>query len=65
MRLCYNDITTSNENSIAASATVHAEFLKNNFSPEKMYSEFIEAMSVEQEFNVEQWIDNLDIEEIE
>lgn len=65
MRLCYNDITTSNENSIAASATAHAEFLKNNFSPEKMYSEFIEAMSVEQEFNVEQWIDNLDIEEIE
>jgi glycosyltransferase involved in cell wall biosynthesis len=71
MRLCYNDINAINSNSntadsIASHACTHAEFLHEKFSEEKMHAQFIEAMNLNLgDFDVEQWIDNLDIEEIE
>jgi hypothetical protein len=38
--------------------------LHETFSVEKMYQKFIEAMG-EKEFDVENWLDSLDLNEIE
>ena len=64
MRQCYTDIIADTD-SIASSACTHAEFLKNKFAEDKMYAKFIAAMGVETEFDVENWIEQLDLEEIE
>ena len=46
--------------------TDYATQLATRFSEEKMYKEFIDAMGIdEEEFNVESWLDGLDIEEID
>jgi glycosyltransferase involved in cell wall biosynthesis len=71
MRLCYNDISRidkdpkDTKDNMAAVATSHAEYLKEEFEKEKMYAEFISAMGIEKEFDVENWVTSLDIEEIE
>jgi len=67
MRLCYNQYTTDDtEATKVVDAIKYAEVLKERFSEEKMYANFIEGMGVnEGEFNVESWINSLDIEEIE
>ena len=71
MRQCYNDILRLEkdpkdiEDNIAALAGQHAEYLKDAFSEARMYSKFISAMGVEDNFDVQDWIDSLDIEEIE
>ena len=65
MRRCYNDIINENADTPALNSCAHAEFLKEKFSEENMYARFIEAMGVETEFDVEDWIQSLDIEEIE
>ena len=67
MRLCYNQYTTDDtEATKVVDAIKYAEVLKERFSEEKMYANFIEGMGInEEEFNVESWLNNLDIEEIE
>jgi glycosyltransferase involved in cell wall biosynthesis len=63
MRRCIDDVKN---NACQAAAKEYASELKNRFSEEKMYKEFIEAMGInEEEFNIESWLDNLDIEEID
>ena len=70
MRECYEDIckletASGAQESIAALASTHAEFLKEKFSEEKMYELFISSMGLGDSFDVEDWIGSLDIEEIE
>ena len=71
MRLCYKDTCrldkdpADTENNIASMATEHAQYLRDEFAEEKMYAQFISAMGLEEDFNVEDWIGSLDIEEIE
>ena len=71
MRQCYKDILRlekdpqDTKDNIAALAAQHAEYLKETFSEDKMYAKFISAMGVEEDFDVEDWVNNLDIEEIE
>ncbi len=67
MRLCYNQYATDDvEAAKVVDAVKYSKVLKERFSEEKMYANFIEGMDVdEEEFNVESWIDSLDIEEIE
>ena len=44
----------------------YAQQLSTRFSEEKMYKQFVDAMGIdEEEFNVENWLDGLDIEEID
>ena len=43
----------------------YAQDLKERFSKEKQYAEFVAAMGVEKQFDVESWLDELDIEEVE
>ena len=42
-----------------------SEELKERFSEEKMYKQFVDAMDVEDGFDVESWLDDLQIEEVE
>ena len=65
MRLCYEDI--QNNEGFAATADEHAEYLHDRFEETKMYAEFIDAMGIESEpdFDVESWLEGLDVEEIE
>lgn len=66
MRQCYNDITLGASDTHAANASSYAETLKEKFSEEKMYAQFVEAMGIDEtSFNVENWLESLDIEEIE
>ena len=66
MRLCYNDIVNNEKDSIAANALQAATNLKERFEEQKMYKEFVDAMGIdEEEFNVENWLESLDIQEIE
>jgi hypothetical protein len=40
--------------------------LQERFGEEKMYKSFVDAIGVnEEEFDVESWLDNLEVEEIE
>ena len=65
MRQCYNDVVNNAENSIAAGAPAYTEELKVRFEQEKMYKEFVDAMELpEDTFDVENWLDSLDIETI-
>jgi len=67
MRLCYNQYVDSNTDAQkVVDAPAYAEVLKQRFNEEKMYKTFIDALGIdEEEFNIESWIDSLDIEEIE
>lgn len=66
MRQCYNDIIQSTEDTHATNACNYAEELKERFSEEKMYAQFVEAMGIsETDFSVENWLGSLGIEEIE
>ena len=65
MRRCYDDITSDTKDTPASNSCAHSVFLTEKFSEENMYARFVEAMGVETEFDVEDWIDSLDIEEIE
>ena len=64
MRLCYNDVIENK--GPAASSCEYAEKLHTRFEESKMYAEFIDALNIDtSEFDVEEWISNLEIEEIE
>ena len=66
MRLCYNQHAEDYKGQKVVDAVNYAEVLKERFNEDKMYASFIDAMEIdEEEFNVESWIDSLDIEEIE
>ena len=69
MRQCYEDITSTNEDSYAANAGHYAEIIHERLDQEKMYKRFIELIlstpGLGQEFDVENWLDSLDIEEHE
>jgi len=66
MRLCYNQYSSGYEGQKVVNASEYAEVLKERFNEDKMYASFIDAMGIdEEEFNVESWINSLDIEEIE
>ena len=67
MRLCYNQYKTDTyEDSRVVDAASYAEKLKERFNEDKMQAAFISAMGVnEEQFNVESWLDDLDIEEVE
>ena len=61
MRECLNDVKAGNTERFCTYAVELAE----RFEKEKMYKEFIDAMEVEDSFDVESWLEELDIEEIE
>jgi len=62
MRECLKDIQTGNTKYVEK----HVADLKERFSEEKMYAAFIDGMGIDmEEFNVESWLDGLDIEEID
>ncbi len=65
MRQCYEDIVSNAEGSIASNVEHYRELLQENFSEERMYAEFVAAIIDEEEFNVESWIEGLDVQEIE
>ena len=66
MRLCYNQHIDGYEGQKVVNASEYVEILKERFNEDKMYASFIDAMGIdEEEFNVESWINSLDIEEIE
>tara|TARA_R100000900_G_scaffold146103_2_gene134383 strand:- start:1198 stop:2448 length:1251 start_codon:yes stop_codon:yes gene_type:complete len=60
MRTCYEDIANGTEPFAG-----YADKLKERFEEGKMLAAFVEAMGVEEEFDVESWLDDLDIEEVE
>jgi len=63
MRKCLDDIKS---NTCQDAAKKYAIELRERFNEEKMYKEFINAMGInEEEFSVQSWLDNLDIEEID
>ncbi len=61
MRECYNDITSETE----CKSCEYAEELKERFSEDKMLAAFVSAMNVETDFDVESWLEDLEIEEVE
>ena len=71
MRRCYDDIhrlsadPNDTKDNIAALAATHAEYLNSNFTEENKYAAFVSAMGAKEDFDVEGWLSNLDIEEIE
>jgi glycosyltransferase involved in cell wall biosynthesis len=66
MRQCYEDIKSQNEDSHALKACEFAKETRERFEEQKMYKAFISAMGIdEEEFNVENWLESLDIEQIE
>jgi glycosyltransferase involved in cell wall biosynthesis len=66
MRLCYEDVTNKVEQSISAGACEYSLELHNRFSSEKMYDNFTSHLKeYVEEFNVENWLDSLDVNEVE
>jgi len=65
MRQCYEDITSKAEDSIAANADQYRTWLCEKFSEEKMYAEFVAAVIDEEKFDVESWLEGLNLQEIE
>ncbi|MAE82020.1 MAG: hypothetical protein CMB80_04745 [Flammeovirgaceae bacterium] len=65
MRCCYEDIVSNVEGSIADNAGHYRESLQERFSKEKMYAEFVSAIVNEKDFDVESWLEGLNIQEIE
>jgi len=61
MRLCYQQLT---DGTAANDAEVYVKALHERFSEEKMYAAFLSAAG-EEEFNIESWLDDLNVEEIE
>jgi len=61
MRNCYNDVSGEEQ----CESCEYAEELKERFSEEKMLAAFVTAMDVEDDFDVESWLSDLDIEEVE
>ncbi len=65
MRQCYDDLNNNTPDTHATNAKKYAEELRERFEEQKMYKEFVDAMGInEEEFNVESWLDSLDIQEI-
>lgn len=62
MRLCYNQLT-SGDASIDFNA--YAEELKTRFSEDKMYAEFVDGLNLQNDFDVNSWLDSMEIEEFE
>jgi glycosyltransferase involved in cell wall biosynthesis len=44
MRQCYNDLTTDSEGSAASESCDYAAVLKERFSPEKLYAQFVDCI---------------------
>jgi glycosyltransferase involved in cell wall biosynthesis len=67
MRLCYNQYSSSDEKiQKVVDAQNYANALKKRFTAEKMYASFVAATGLDEDsFDVEAWIDNLNIETIE
>jgi len=66
MRECYEDILSEKEDSFALGAYEYAQELHERFAEEKMYKKFIEAMGInEEDFNVESWLENLNVQAFE
>ena len=61
MRECIDDARAGKTDK----ACQYAAQLIERFSEEKMYKQFVDAMDVEDGFDVESWLDDLDIEEVE
>lgn len=65
MRQCYNDVTNQTEGTHAVGACEYALELRERFEEQKMYKQFVDALGIEEEdFNVEGWLESLDIETI-
>jgi len=65
MRQCYNDIVENAPDTPATTTDEYRTWLNEKFSPEIMYAQFVDAIIKEEEFDVESWLDGLDIQEIE
>tara|TARA_R110000824_G_scaffold303879_5_gene491744 strand:- start:15836 stop:17122 length:1287 start_codon:yes stop_codon:yes gene_type:complete len=66
MRECYEDIKNQNKDSHALKACEFAEETKERFEEQKMYKAFISAMGLDEEqFDIENWLESLDIEQTE
>jgi len=71
MRQCYQDILRlekdpkDTQDNMAAIAPDHRTYLNDNFTEDKMYAKFVSALGVEEAFDVEDWVNSLDIEEVE
>jgi glycosyltransferase involved in cell wall biosynthesis len=61
MRECYNDAKEGKLEKYSQ----YADTLAERFDEDKMYAQFIDAMGVETAFDVESWLSDLDIEEVE
>jgi glycosyltransferase involved in cell wall biosynthesis len=61
MRECFNDAKSGNLEKYCN----YANELMQRFEESKMYAEFVEVMGVEDSFDVESWLNELDIEEVE
>jgi len=62
MRKCIEDIKSGD----TQEAQEWGAYLREEFAEEKMYEQFITAMGIdEQDFDIENWIEGLDVEEIE
>ena len=63
LRKCLDDIKN---NTAQIAATQYAAELRERFNEEKMYEKFIEGMGIDmEEIDIEDWLDNLEVEEIE
>lgn len=78
MRECYEDIVSKKKGSIAINAPKYGKALHKRFAQDKMYAEFVDLIlqtpssdqvapgqTLGQSFDVESWLDSLDIEEHE
>ena len=78
MRECYEDIVSKKKGTIATGATQYAKALHERFAQDKMYAKFVDLIlqtpasdqvapgqTLGQSFDVENWLDSLDIEEHE
>jgi glycosyltransferase involved in cell wall biosynthesis len=60
MRTCYEDITNNTENSFASQSSEYAVELKERFSAEKLYAQFVDCIVPEAELKeMESQIDDL------
>lgn len=65
MRRCYNDVTNNVPDTPATTAPEYVTELRTRFEKQKMYKEFVDALEIDEEdFNVEGWLESLDIETI-
>ena len=64
MRECYEDMISENPDSIAAGAAEYSDALERKFTAEKMYAEFVDAVVDKEEYDVEEWLSGLHVEEI-